>query len=86
MYWLINCLLNFYDFIFGCHHSNLSRVFTIGGDTYVVCCLCGDKFSYSLDRMSLYSYKPKTPAQGFLVLGLNGAAALTPSSARGTVE
>jgi hypothetical protein len=62
MYWLINCLLNFYGFIFGCHHSNLSRVFTIGGDTYVVCCLCGDKFPYSLDSMSLYSYKRKTPS------------------------
>lgn len=86
MYWLINCLLNFYDFIFGCHHSNLSRVFTIGGDTYVVCCLCGDKFPYSLDSMSLYPYKPKTPAQGFLVLGLNGAAALASSSVRATVK
>jgi hypothetical protein len=46
---------NVYDFIFGCHHTNLSRVFTIGGDTYIVCCICGIKFSYSLDSMSMVS-------------------------------
>lgn len=67
MHWLAKV----YDFIFGCHHSNLSRVFTIGGNTYIVCCLCGIKFAYSLDTMSMYSYEPETPAQGFLMLGLN---------------
>ena len=86
MHWLINRLLNFYDFIFGCHHSNLSRVFTIEGDTYVVCCLCGIKFPYSLDSMSIYSYKSKAAAQGFLVLGLNSGVALTSSSAQATVK
>jgi hypothetical protein len=75
MYWLTKV----YDFIFGCHHSNLSRVFTIGGDTYIVCCLCGIKFPYSLDSMSMYSYEPEAPAQGFLTLGLNSAVALSRS-------
>jgi hypothetical protein len=46
-------LAKVYDFLFGCHHSNLSRVFTIGGHTYIVCCLCGIKFPYSLDSMSI---------------------------------
>ena len=41
------------DFFFGCHHSNLSRVFTIGGHTYRVCCDCGAKFDYSLETMSI---------------------------------
>jgi hypothetical protein len=78
MYWLSRV----YDFIFGCHHRNLSRVFTIEGETYVVCCLCGIKFPYSLDSMSMYTYEPETPARGFLGLGLNNSAALNTSSAR----
>ena len=41
------------DFLFGCHHRNLSRVFTIGGHSYRVCCDCAAKFSYSLDTMSI---------------------------------
>ena len=69
MYWLAKV----YNFIFGCHHGNLSRVFTVGGDTYIVCCLCGIKFPYSLDSMSMVSYEPEPPGQGFLRLGLNSA-------------
>ena len=66
-------LTRIYDIIFGCPHGNLSRVFTIGGETYVVCCLCGTKFPYSLDTMSVHSYKTKALAQGFLILGLSNA-------------
>jgi len=40
------------DFVFGCHHGNLSRVFTIDGRTYRVCCGCGAKFDYSMETMS----------------------------------
>ena len=75
MYWLAKV----YDFIFGCRHGNLSRVFTIGGDTYIVCCLCGIKFPYSLDSMSVYSDEPEYTVQGFLRLGLNGAVPLNTS-------
>jgi hypothetical protein len=82
MYWLATV----YDFIFGCHHANLSRVFTIGGDTYVVCCLCGIKFPYSLDSMSMVSYEPEAPAQGFLRLGLNSVVAPSRSRVRATVK
>ena len=49
----MNWLARILDFLFGCHHSNLSRVFTIGGDTYQVCWNCGAKFSYSLANMSI---------------------------------
>ena len=41
------------DFLFGCHHSQLSRFFTIDGRTYQVCCDCGAKFEYSLANMSM---------------------------------
>lgn len=49
MEWLITVL----NFLFCCRHRNLSRVFTIGGQTYCVCCDCGAKFNYSLANMSL---------------------------------
>ncbi len=37
-------LATVFDFLFGCHHSNLSRVFTIRRQTYRVCCDCGTAF------------------------------------------
>ena len=46
-------VINIFDSIFGCHHRRLSRVFTIGGRTYRVCCSCGAKFKYSLESMSV---------------------------------
>lgn len=41
------------DFVFGCHHSNLSRVFTIDRRTYRACCGCAATFDYSLETMSM---------------------------------
>lgn len=41
------------ELAFGCHHSTLSRVFTIDGRTYKVCCDCGATFDYSLSTMTL---------------------------------
>ena len=41
------------NFLFGCRHHNLSRVFTLDRHTYRVCCDCGAKFSYSLANMSI---------------------------------
>jgi hypothetical protein len=41
------------DFLFGCHHWHLSRVFTIDRRTYKVCCDCGAKFDYSLESMRI---------------------------------
>jgi hypothetical protein len=41
------------DIAFGCHHRRLSRVFTIGGHSYKVCCDCGATFRYSLESMSI---------------------------------
>lgn len=44
-----------FDYLFGCHHNNLSRVFTIAGRTYCVCCECGKEFAYSFRTMSVGS-------------------------------
>ena len=41
------------EFLFGCCHSNLSRVFTTGSKSYCVCCDCGATFSYSLETMKM---------------------------------
>jgi len=37
-------LLNVFQFIFGCRHRHLSRVFTIKHRTYKVCFDCGKEF------------------------------------------
>jgi hypothetical protein len=42
-----------FDFLFGCHHRAISRVFTIGGRSYQVCCDCGATREYSLETMSV---------------------------------
>lgn len=47
------------DFLFGCHHHNLSRVFTIHSRTYRVCCDCGTEFKYSLTNMSIERRPPR---------------------------
>ncbi len=49
------------DFVFGCHHGHLSRVFTLGGQTYCVCVDCGAKFEYSLESMSVERRIPSAP-------------------------
>ena len=41
------------EFLFGCHHHDLSRVFTISKRSYRVCCDCGAEFRYSLETMSI---------------------------------
>ena len=49
------------DFLFGCHHHNLSRVFTIHCRTYRVCYDCGAEFKYSLTNMSIERRFPRDP-------------------------
>ena len=51
--WWSNVITNLLNFVFGCHHINLSRVFTIRRRTYLVCCNCGAEFDYSLAAMSI---------------------------------
>jgi len=40
-------LLWIFESLFGCHHQQLSRVFTIRRRTYQVCFKCGREFEYS---------------------------------------
>ena len=47
----MNPLLSIFQFIFGCHHRHLSRVFTIKKRTYQVCFECGGEFEYSWELM-----------------------------------
>ena len=42
-----------FEWIFGCHHKQLSRVFAIDHKTYQVCFDCGRKLQYSWSAMSL---------------------------------
>ncbi len=58
----MNYLATALDLLFGCHHENLSRVFTIGGSSYRVCCSCGARFEYSLDTMCIQHRDSSTPA------------------------
>jgi hypothetical protein len=52
--------------LFGCHHSSLSRVFTIGRRTYRVCCECGAEFDYSLEKMAVQREQRRPPARYLL--------------------
>lgn len=50
------------NFAFGCHHGKLSRVFTLEGHSYKVCCDCGAHFDYSLRTMSIVAHHKMFPA------------------------
>jgi hypothetical protein len=41
----MNPLRWMFQFVFGCHHRHMSRVFTIKGRTYKVCFDCGEEFA-----------------------------------------
>ncbi len=58
---LLGILLRVLEFFFGCHHVHLSRVFTMRGETYKVCCDCGARFTYSLKTMSIERRLPLSP-------------------------
>ena len=55
-------LANALEIAFGCHHTKLSRVFTIEGHSYKVCCDCGASFRYSLETMSIVHRRRLFPA------------------------
>ena len=45
------------ELAFGCYHRKLSRVFTLNGHSYKVCCDCGATFDYSLRTMSVRHHR-----------------------------
>lgn len=54
------------DFALGCHHRHMSRVFTLDGRTYKVCCDCGKDFDYSLQKMSIMHRRGLRPRLRYL--------------------
>ncbi len=50
------------DYALGCHHRHLSRVFTLKGKSYKVCCDCGASFEYSLRTMSIVHRHARVPS------------------------
>ncbi len=61
-----------FEFLFGCHHQNLSRVFTIRARTYKVCTDCGAEFDYSLQTMSLKPLHEPAKQAGTILQGVGG--------------
>jgi hypothetical protein len=52
MRWIMELFQSVFEAIFGyCRHSNLSRPFTIDGQTYKVCIDCSQQVFYSRDTM-----------------------------------
>jgi len=47
----MKALFGVFHFAFGCHHNQLSRVFTLNKRTYQVCFECGREFEYSWAQM-----------------------------------
>jgi hypothetical protein len=50
-----------FEFVFECHHPELSRVFTIENRTYQVCFECGREVEYSWELM--HSVKGACPPE-----------------------
>lgn len=73
---------NALEFAFGCHHRKLSRVFTLNGHSYKVCCNCGSTFRYSLETMSVQQRRRLPAALRRLQMGRRGRRLLR-RSARG---
>ena len=55
-----------FEWIFGCHHRHLSRVFTIDRQTYQVCFACGTKLRYSWRTMSLIKTETRLTLGSFV--------------------
>lgn len=52
MRWITEVFQSLFEAIFGfCRHNNLSRPFTIEGQTYKVCLDCSQQIFYSRDTM-----------------------------------
>jgi hypothetical protein len=54
----MDMLSTVYNFVFGCHHNDVTRVFTIKDHSYKVCLDCGQQVEYSLQDM-----RPKTRSE-----------------------
>jgi RNA polymerase-binding transcription factor DksA len=48
----MNPLARVFQFVFGCRHRHLSRVFTIKERTYKVCFDCGEEFDLPVAHLA----------------------------------
>ncbi len=48
---VLRTAVNLVSSVFGCGHGRMSRPFTIGGQSYLVCLNCGRKVFYSPTEM-----------------------------------
>ncbi len=53
MQWIRLALAFMVDLFFGCHHSHLSRPFTLEDRSYKICLDCGQEMPYSVEAMRL---------------------------------
>ena len=58
----MNLFLGVIQFMFGCRHRHVSRVFTIKQRTYTVCFDCGQEFDLPDAHMPAYSATSRNAA------------------------
>ena len=63
---MIHAMLSGFEFVFGCYHGQLSRVFTIKKRGYKVCLDCGRELEYSWESMRFL--RPSALDQAFSFL------------------
>jgi hypothetical protein len=76
-------LLRILQSAFGCHHGQMSRVFTIKKRTYRICFQCGQEFDYSW--ASMQPLRSSSSANGYAQLnevGRAGVPAIEPVGAQ----
>jgi hypothetical protein len=75
------------QFIFGCRHRHMSRVFTIKLRTYKVCFDCGREFDLLSVNVPMQSGgKDRARTQTRLHMGAVAPGAMIPSRARGDIN
>jgi hypothetical protein len=80
MRWIMDFFQSVFEAIFGfCRHNNLSRPFTIEGQTYKVCMDCSQQVFYSRDTMKPLS---RRELRYLRANQANAAVAMMPASAQ----
>lgn len=81
MRWITDLFQSIFEAIFGfCRHNNLSRPFTIDGQTYKVCMDCSQQVFYSRDTMLPLS---RRELRHLRAEQANAAVAMMPATAEG---
>lgn len=78
MRWITEFLQSVFEAIFGCRHGNVSRPFTIDGQTYKVCMDCSTQVFYSPETMQPLS---RREVRHLRTAQANAAVAIMPATA-----